>query len=82
MTIALLCFAGAAVLAIEVAAAKRIFEAELANTGYSMDSLVAEYEAGQAKIAEYEAGQKKVAEGEKKIAEAEAALEVEAPEAE
>ena len=57
----------AAVLAIEVAAAKRIFEAELANTGYSMDSLVAEYEAGQAKIAEYEAGQKKVAEGEKKL---------------
>lgn len=64
----------AAVLAIEVAAAKRIFEAELANTGYSMDSLVAEYEAGQAKIAEYEAGQKKVAEGEKKIAEAEATI--------
>ena len=54
----------AAVLAIEVAAAKRIFEAELANTGYSMDSLVAEYEAGQ----------KKVAEGEKKIAEAEATI--------
>ena len=64
----------AAILAIEVAAAKSIFEAELANTGYSMDSLVAEYEAGQAKIAEYEAGQKKVAEGEKKIAEAEATI--------
>lgn len=64
----------AAILAVEVAAAKRIFEAELAGTGYSMDSLVAEYEAGQAKIAEYEAGQKKVAEGEKKIAEAEATI--------
>ena len=71
----------AAVLAIEVAAAKRIFEAELANTGYSMDSLVAEYEAGQKKIAEYEAGQKKIAEaeatiaaGEKKLAESKIAL--------
>ncbi len=64
----------AAVLAIEVAAAKKIFETELANTGYTMETLVAEYEAGQAKIAEYEAGQKKVAEGEKKIAEAEATI--------
>lgn len=39
--------------------------------GYSINTIITEYEAGQAKIAEYEAGQAKVAAGEKAIAEGE-----------
>ena len=39
--------------------------------GYSINTIITEYEAGQAKIAEYEAAQAKVAAGEKAIAEAE-----------
>ena len=39
--------------------------------GYSINTIITEYEAGQAKIAEYEAAQAKVAAGEKAIAEGE-----------
>ena len=39
--------------------------------GYSINTIITEYEAGQTKIAEYEAGQAKVAAGEKAIAEGE-----------
>ena len=39
--------------------------------GYSITTIITEYEAGQAKIAEYEAGQAKVAAGEKAVAEGE-----------
>lgn len=59
----------AAILQEKVAAQQALLNASLG--GYSMSTIISEYEEGQAKIAEYEAGQAKVAAGEKAVAEGE-----------
>ena len=61
--------AKAAILQGKVIEQQMILNATLG--GYSINTIITEYEAGQAKIAEYEAAQAKVAAGEKAIAEAE-----------
>lgn len=64
----------AARLAPGVTAAEGLVSQELMGTGYSLSSLIAEVQAGKAKIKEYEDGLAKVQAGEKTIAESEAAL--------
>ena len=61
--------AKAAILQGKVIEQQMILNATLG--GYSINTIITEYEAGQAKIAEYEAAQAKVAAGEKAIAEGE-----------
>lgn len=62
----------AGVLQLDVAASEAAMNAALA--GYSMNGIIAEYEAGQAQLAAYEAGQARVASGREQIAAAEQQL--------
>ena len=56
-------------LDLEIRLAEQALNTQLG--GYSINGIIAEYEAGQAKIAEFEEGERKVEEGRKQIAEGE-----------
>ena len=62
----------AAEMDLEIMLAEQAFQMQLG--GYTMDGLMAEYEAGQAKIAAYEAGMAEVEAGKQQIAEGEAKI--------